>query len=94
MKLIQIQSIYFCFSVCLFFSPSLNLFQQLYQILTDFDIRFYMYELLKVSGIAYGSLDVEARNERGSSWVPGVVLLSSYFSRVQCRIHISSPEEA
>lgn len=24
-------------------------FQQLYQILTDFDIRFYMYELLKVS---------------------------------------------
>lgn len=81
--------------LCLFvFSPSLNLFQQLYQILTDFDIRFYMYELLKVSGIAYGSLDVEARNERGSSWVPGVVLLSSYFSRVQCRIHISSPEEA
>lgn len=44
-KLIQIWSIYFCFS------PPPNLFQQLYQILTDFDIRFYMYELLKVSGI-------------------------------------------
>lgn len=57
-KLIQVWSIYFCFSLPLPSPPSPNLFQQLYQILTDFDIRFYMYELLKVSGIAYDSLDV------------------------------------
>lgn len=80
----------FFFSLFFFFSPpSPNLFQQLYQILTDFDIRFYMYELLKVSGIAYGSLDGVTRNERGSSGPHGAVLLSDYFSRVQCRIHVS-----
>lgn len=65
----------YLFFLFFFFPPSPNLFQQLYQILTDFDIRFYMYELLKVSGIVYGSLDGETRNESGSS---GAVLLSGY----------------
>lgn len=83
-KLIQIWSIYF-FSLFFFFSPSPNLFQQLYQILTDFDIRFYMYELLKVSGIAHDSLDGEARNKSGSSGAHGALLLRGYFS-CQCRI--------
>lgn len=79
----------FLFFFFFFSPPSPNLFQQLYQILTDFDIRFYMYELLKVSGIAYGSRDGETRNERGSSGAHGAALLSGYFSRVQCRIHVS-----
>lgn len=62
-----------------FFSPPYpNLFQQLYQILTDFDIRFYMYELLKVSGIAHDSLDGETRNESGSSGAHGALLLRGY----------------
>lgn len=73
----------------LFFPPSPNLFQQLYQILTDFDIRFYMYELLKVSGIAHDRLDGETRNESGSSGAHGALLLRGSFSCVQCRIQAS-----
>lgn len=79
----------FIFVSLFFFFPSPNLFQQLYQILTDFDIRFYMYELLKVSDIACSSLDGETRDERGSSGAHGAVLLSDNFSRVQCRTHVS-----
>lgn len=40
-------------------------FQQLYQTLTDYDIRFYMYEILKVSPLWFGCLCVKnlwARN--------------------------------
>lgn len=86
MKPFQKLSIYF-FSLC--FSPSPNLFQQLYQILTDFDIRFYMYELLKVSGIAHDSLDGNTRSKSGSSGAHGTQLLRGYFSCVQCRIQVS-----
>lgn len=66
----------YLFLFLFFFPPSPNLFQQLYQILTDFDIRFYMYELLKVSDIVSDSLDVEPRSERGSGRPHGAALLA------------------
>lgn len=79
----------YLFFLSLLFPPSPNLFQQLYQILTDFDIRFYMYELLKVSGIEPDSVDEETRNESGTSGAHGTLLLRGHFSCVQCRIQVS-----
>lgn len=59
----------FLFFVCFLFPPHLfvfaneeslfiyflffSLLQQLYQTLSDFDIRFYMYEILKVGGLEF-----------------------------------------
>ena len=45
-----------------------------------------------MSGIAYDSVDGETRSERGSSGAHEAVLLNSYFSCVQCRIHVSTRE--